>query len=188
MAKGKSSIKAYDDLLRRHFAKKDFVQINRTFYGKKKNISGFILAISKDFLLIQNTNEFFFNGYLIIRKDGFDSIRCNEYDKTQKKIFKGEGILNNGYGLDKKISLENWQEIFRSLKAADFHVIIECEEKEEPDFEIGPIKRVNSQTVSIQYYNPAGILEIKTTSVRYADITTLTFGDRYTTIFKKYLK
>ena len=84
----RKKIKAYDTLLQTHIDKKDFVKIYRTFREKQETISGFILAFSNDFLLLHVDNEFVLNGYAIIRKDQFDSIRCNKYDKTQKKIIK----------------------------------------------------------------------------------------------------
>ena len=181
-------IKAYDTLLQTHIDKKDFVKIYRTFREKEETISGFILAFSKDFLLLQVDNEFALNGYAIIRKGQFDSIRCNKYDKTQKKIYKAEGLMDNSYVIDKNISLKNWQDNFTDLKKNDYHVIIECEDKEEPLFDIGPIKRILKNSVSIQYYDPTGQLENKLTSRKYADITIVKFDDNYSKTFRKYLK
>ena len=180
-------IKAFDILLRSHIDKKDFVN-NRTFNGEEEHISGFILSMSKDFLLIQVDYEFSFNGYAIVRKDQLDRIRCNKYDKTRKKIFKAEGLLKNGYGIDKNISLKTWQEIFSDLKKFDYHVIIECEDREEPTFDIGPIKKALKGSVSIQHYDATGQLENKLTPLKYSDITKVQFGDNYSMTFRKYVK
>lgn len=188
MSGKKIAIREYDKLIRSHITKKDFVKIVRTFNGEEANISGFILDMSKDFLMLQVEQEFLLNGYAIIRKDQFDHLRSNKYDKTQKKILKGEGVLDKNYGLDIRISLASWGFIFRDLKKHDYHVIIECEEKEEPLFEIGPIKRIDKNSLKIQYHDPAGLLQNKLTSIKYEDITILKFGDRYSTTFKKYLK
>ncbi|HEX6430367.1 MAG TPA: hypothetical protein VF008_21895 [Niastella sp.] len=181
-------IKAYDIMLQSHIDKKDFVNINRTFNGEEERIGGFILSMSKDFLLIQVDNELSFNGYAIIRKDQLDSLRCNKYDKTIKKIYKGEGLLKNGYGIDKNISLKSWQAIFSDLKKFDYHVIIECEDREESTFDIGPIKKALKGSVSIQYYDPTGQLENKLTPLKYSDITKVQFGDHYSMTYRKYLK
>ena len=188
MTNKNKEIKAYDAFLQSHIDKRDFVKIYRKFKEREENISGFLLAISKDFLLLQVDNEFSLNGYAIMRKDQFDSLRCNKYDKTQKKIYIAEGLLDNGYGIDKSISLKSWQDIFKTLKLFDYHVIIECEDKEEPWFDIGPIKRVNKESVSIQYYDPTGQLESKLSSRKYSDITLVKFDDNYSKTFRKYLK
>lgn len=175
-------------MLRQHIEKKDFVKIYRTFNDRSANILGFILAMSKEFLLLQVDLDFTLNGYAIIRKDQFDSLRCNVFERTQKKIYKKEGILDRDYGIDKDILLMNWQNIFNDLRKFDYHVIIECEEMEKPLFVIGIIKRVTKHNVGIQYYDAAGQLEDSLTTLKYGDITVVYFDDRYSKTFRKYLK
>ena len=184
----KKKIKDHDLMLQKHIDKKDFVKINRTFQNREENISGFILSISKDFLLLQVDNEFLLDGCAIIRKDKFDSLRCNKFEKTLRKIYKEEGLLDKQYGIPQSISLKSWQDIFADLKKLDYHVIIECEDKEEPDFVIGPIKRVDKRKVRVQYYDPTGKLDDKLTAIKFDDITIVKFGDRYSTTFRRYLK
>jgi len=188
MSDKKDKIKNYDIMLQKHIDGKDFVKISRTFKGCEEKISGFILSMSRDFLLIQVDNEFSFNGYAIIRKDGFDSLRCNKFERTQKKIYKAEGAFDRGYGINKVISLESWQDIFKDLKKFDYHVIVECENKDEPDFIIGPIKRISQDKIGIQYYDPTGQLEQKYTFLKFSEITTVTFDDNYSKTFRKYLR
>jgi hypothetical protein len=181
-------IKDYDMMLQKHIDKKDFVKINRTFKDREENISGFILSLSENFLLLQVDNAFILDNYTIIPKDHFYNVRCKKYDIKLKKIYKEEGLLDTQYGIQQSISLKNWQDIFVNLKKLDYHIIVECEDKEDPDFVIGPIKRVNKDSVSIQYYDPIGNLEDKLTNVKFKDITIVKFGDGYTTTFRKYLK
>jgi hypothetical protein len=144
--------------------------------------------MSKDFLLIQKEEEFYLNGYAIIRKDHFDSMRCNKFDKTYKRILKGEGIFDKDYGIKNKIELKDWKTIFENLKKLDHHVIVECEDLKESLFVIGPIKKINKDSVGIQYYSPTGLLDKKPTTVKYKDITIVKFDDRYINVFKKYLR
>ena len=175
-------------MLQRHIDKKDFVKIYRTFNDRSANILGFILAMSKGFLLLQVDYEFTLNGYAIIRKDQFDRLRCNIFERTQKKIYKQEGVLDRDYGIDKDILLTNWRDIFNDLRKFDYHVIVECEEMEKHRFIIGIIKRVTKNSVGIQYYDAAGQLEDSLTAVKYSDITVVYFDDRYSKTFRKYLK
>ena len=72
----------------------------------------------------------------------------------------------------------------------DFHVIAECENLPEPAiaiYTIGPIKRISKNLVSVRFYDSAGKLEDVNTPIRFDDLTTVTFGDRYSTTFRKYL-
>jgi hypothetical protein len=184
----KKTIKQFDDMIKTHVNRKDFVQIKRTVTEGEANISGFILRMSKDFLLIQKEEEFFLNGYGIIRKDHFDAIRCNRFDKAFKRILKAEGIFDAEYGIKNKIRLKNWQSIFEDLMSHGYHVIVECEDLKDPLFVIGPIKRVNKSSVNIQYYDATGLLDREPTRVKYEDITLVKFDDRYINVFRKYLR
>jgi hypothetical protein len=182
------SVRQYTDMLKSHVDKKDYVKIKRTVTDGEANISGFILQMSKDFLLIQKEEEFFLNGYGIIRRDHFDAIRCNKFDKAFKRILKTEGVFGSEYGIKNKLRLKDWKTIFEDLSKHDYHVIVECEDLEDPLFVIGPIKKVNNDSVSIQYYDPTGLLDKKPTKVKYKDITLVKFDDRYINVFKKYLR
>ena len=182
------TVKEYDELINDHIKKKNFVKIKRTVTEGSGDIMGFILKMTKDFLLIQMEEEFYLNGYAIIKQDHYDSIRCNESDKAVKKILKGEGIIGSDYGIKKKLRLKEWKTIFEDLLKHDYHVIIECEDLKEPLFLIGPIKKIKKDSVNIRYYNAQGVLNEKSTKVKYKDITIVKFDSRYINVFRKYLK
>lgn len=186
--KKKDKIERYDNMLQKHIDDKDFVKIYRTFYDRETSISGFILYMTKDFLLLQETYDFMFDGYSIIRKDQFDSLRCNKFDKTQKSIFLAEGLIDKYYGHVGQIDLTNWQNIFSDLKSLDYHIIIECENKRYPKFLIGPIEKVTKNKIEIWNYDPTGKLDKKASSIKYEDITVVRFGESYSTTFRKYLR
>ncbi|RYG54416.1 MAG: hypothetical protein EOO01_01615 [Chitinophagaceae bacterium] len=171
----------------RHIEQNNFVKISRSLPGCTEDLRGFILAKSASFLLVQETYDFMFNGYSIMRRADISSIRNGKFEKTSKRIFKGEGLLASSLGLDVKINLKSWQTIFTDLKKLDYHAIIKCEDKEEADFIIGPIKRISNSLVSLQYYDPKGKLKAKPDHISFPDITTVTFGDNYSTIFREYL-
>lgn len=124
----------------------------------------------------------------IIRTDDYDSIRHSSYERTQRKIYKAEGLLSENFAFEKPIPLTGWADIFRTLKRYDIHVIIESIDGNSIDFRIGPIKRVTEKSVTIHNYDPDGKLEEKPTNIRYDAISIVQFGDRYSTVFRKYLK
>src|SRR6186713_373443 len=101
-------IKEYDILVQKYIDNKSFVKIYRTVCEKEENVSGFILGMSKHFLFMQLDYDFMLDGYAIFRKDDFDSIRHSSYERTQRKIFKAEGLLDTEYGFDKKLPLSSW--------------------------------------------------------------------------------
>jgi len=107
------SIEEYDNLLKTYIDNQDFIKVEREFTEGESNVSGFLLSISKDFILMQKEEDFLLDGYSIIPKDRFDSIRNNKFDKTHKKILKKEGIFDKDYGIKHEINLTDWQSIFK---------------------------------------------------------------------------
>lgn len=184
----RQKVKEYNLMLQKYIDKKAFVKILRTVCGQEENISGFILGMSKGFLFLQLDYDFMLDGYAIIRLDDFDSLRLSSYERTQRKIFKAEGILDTAYGFDKSLPLTSWTEIFKTLKSYDLHVIVENINKDYLDFWIGEIKKVTDKSVSIHNYDPDGQLYDKPTNIKFDTISIVKFGDRYSTVFRKYLK
>ncbi len=121
----REKIKEYDEMLQKYIVNKSFIKIFRTICDKEENLSGFLLGMSGDFLFLQLTYNFIFDGYAIIRKDDFDSIRHSSYERTQRKIFNAEGLLATEYGFDKYLPLTSWADILKTIKKYDLHVIIE---------------------------------------------------------------
>lgn len=181
-------MKQYDEFLQKCIDNREFVKIFRTICDNEENLSGFILKMSKGFLLLQLDYEFTLDGYAIIRKDGFDSIRCNRNDKTQKKIFKAEGLLDEAYDAKLIINLSSWATILSDLRKNDYHIIVENTHKDYLDFFIGPIKRITKTSVSIHNYDPTGKLYDKLSNIKLDSIKNIKFGDKYSTTFRKYLR
>lgn len=177
-------IKEYDRLLQKHIDRKDFVTLERS-HGD--NLTGFILDFSSAFLLLHLNIDFLPDGYAIVPRDSFDYLRCGRSDRMSKRIYKGERLLETAKVLERP-SLKSWPDLFRNLRELDYHVIVECEDQEEPEFFIGPVKKVLKQRVGIQHYNGVGKFDEELTTIAYNDITIIRFGDRYSTIFRKYLK
>lgn len=190
----RQEIKEYNLMLQKYSVKKALIIFNRTVCNQEENLSAFILALSKRFIFLQLSNDFMLDGFAIIRLDDFDSIRHSSYERTQRKIFNSEGLLDNGFGFDKHLPLTSWTDIFKTLKKYDYHVIIEDIYKDENtsngylNFWIGEIKNVTDKSVSIHNYNPDGILDHKAKNINFDTISIVKFGDRYSTTFRKYLK
>ncbi len=184
----REKINEYDVMLQKYIDKKSFIKIFRTVCDKEENLSGFLLGISSNFLFLQLVYDFMFDGYAIIRKDDFDSIRHSSYERTQRKIFNAEGLLATEYGFDEHFPLTTWTDILKTIKNYDLHVIVENINKDYLDFWIGQITRIGDKSMSIHNYNPDGLLDEKPKVIKLSTISVIKFGDRYSTIFRKYLK
>jgi hypothetical protein len=187
----KKKLKKINDsnaMLQKYCDKKSYLKIYRTVCNEEENLSGFILELSKNFIFLQLDYDFMFDGFAIIRQGDFDSVRHSSYERTKRRIFKSEGLLEKGFGFEKPLPLTSWNEIFKTLKKYDCHVIIENVNKDYLDFWIGEIKSVTDKSVSIHNYNPDGELDEKSKNIKFDTISVIKFGDRYSTTFRKYLK
>ncbi|SOD11298.1 hypothetical protein [Pedobacter xixiisoli] len=186
--KKEKKVAKYKETIQKHIDNKDFVKVICNLQDTESSIYGYIQLQSGEFILLQVHNEFSLNGYVILPLRYIETIRCNKYDKTSNKIHRAEGTLKRQYKIPNFISLDGWNKLFLSLIEADFHVIIECEDQPEADFLIGPIQKVGKTKISILNYDPAGKLDKEPSRIKYADITSITFGDQYSMVFRKYLK
>ena len=174
--------------IQNYINEKLFVKILRFVAEDEMSLGGFILQQSDNFLLIQVEEEFFLNGYAIIRTEDIDEIICEDGENMLQQILEKEGVIEESYGIDYELKMKSWKTIFKHLQELDIHAIVECEDLDEPLFVIGPIEKIGKEKLQIRYYSPSAILEKETTKINMDDITMVKFGDRYSTIYRKYLK
>jgi len=171
--------------LQKFIDNQDVVKIERDVTIGEADISGIIVQKSKNFLLIHDVEEFRFNGYALLKMDHIETLHCNKFQKIYYNILKKEGILKKKS--KQKLKLSNWKSVFSDLVGKDIHVIVECEDLKNPTFTIGPIVKITSKSVSVRNYDAFGKLDKIPTKINFKDITLVRFGDRYSTIFRKYL-
>lgn len=174
--------------IQNYINEKLFVKVLRFVADDEMSLSGFILQQSDGFLLIQVEEEFLLNGYAIIRTEDIDEIICEDGENMLQKILEAEGIVQKSYGIAQELKMKSWKTIFRHLQELDFHVIVECEDLDEPVFIIGPIEKIGKEKLHIRYYSPSAILEKEATKIDLDEITLIKFGDRYSTVYRKYLQ
>ena len=174
-------------LLEKNQNEKIYTRLTRKIKYLEKISTGFILNISEKFILLQETDEFRILGYQIIPIKTVSHVRYNENDKTYEGILKEEGLLEQ-VKLKYKVDISNWASIAEDLKKIEVCVISECEHPKIQSFCIGRIKKVNTKSISIHYFNAQGILDEKYTKNKFKNITKLSFNDHYANIFSKYVK
>lgn len=181
-------IKKFNKLLDKYFLQREYVKIYRKPKSGEANIYGVIIGLSDNFLQIAENEEFRFNGEVIIKRNQFDAIRCNQFEKTIKKILRTERILTKVKPKRENLKLENWVSIFEGLMDRDIHVIIECENLKKSTFTIGPITKITDKSVEILNYDATGKYNKKASKIKYKNITLLKFNDEYSTMFRKYVR
>lgn len=171
-----------------HFDNKIYCRITRKVGEDYNQYSkGYIVQYSKDFLVMQELEDFNVGGYFIFKIDSISDIRFNRNDKYYDKIIKWEK-LNESIINKHDINLTDWQSIFKSIKKTGLNVIIENEDPDDNTFDIGPIIRINKSSVYIHYFNATGFLDNDLTQIKWNQITLVQFDDTYTNTFSKHIR
>ncbi len=174
--------------LKKHLDKKRFARVSRSISKNRLEISrGFILDYSDELILLQGTDDFQIQGFVVFEKAAIKEIRYNKNDKYYDKILDWEGIKKE-LGILTKVNISSWKKLFKSLKKKNKNVIIECEHPKIDQFIIGEILEVGKKKLSILYFNAAGVWDEKPTKVKYKDITKVMYDDPYVEVFSKYTR
>lgn len=147
----------------------------------ENNLYGFVIDKNDHLTLVMVEDDFWLDGYQILRNSDITSLKLTDTNRHCMNILRKEGLLRNIS--NPAIDIDAWPSVFRSLKKHDKFVIVEDEIEE--DFLIGPIARVNKNTVSIKCFDGTGRWE-GVQNIRYEDITTVRFDCRYILYHQKY--
>ena len=171
--------------IERHALLKRYTRLTREIGGNLEISSGFILDVSTDFILLQESEEFRIMGFQIIPIYTITHVRYNKNDKAYEHILKAEGLYDL-VQMKYKVDLTSWTSICRDIQKTELTIISECERPDMDYFCIGELKRVNKKSISIRNFNAQGILDNENTEHKFSDITKLSFDDHYANVFSKY--
>lgn len=147
------------------------------------NLYGFVLNKNKERVIVLVEDDFWLDGYQILRTSDINSMKSTETNRHCTQIIKKEGLLKNV--VIPPMKLDTWQDVFQYLKRIDEFVIVEDET--EDSFLIGPIVRANKQSVSIRHFDGTGRWE-KVYNMKYSDISSVRFDCRYIRYHRKYVE
>lgn len=148
---------------------------------------GFILDISKTFILIRECGDFEPKGLKVFEISKISKIRYGSYEISFTKIVKAERLFDRIYQFD-KIPLDNYFNILNELKKRHKYVITQSACDGDLNFCIGEIIKVNKASVSILYFDATGKLDKTPSKIVYTKVLDIEFDSNYINIFKKYLK
>lgn len=149
--------------------------------------TGFVLDVSDQLVLMQETDDFRTLGYHLFPLDSIKHVRFNKNDKTVNRILKAEK-QHETVGIDYDINIETWQTAAQDVMKTKLCVISECEHEDQEYFCIGQIKEVKGKSIHIRYFNAEGILDDENTKHKFKHVTKLSFDDQYANVFFKYVK
>lgn len=148
-------------------------------------INGVPLLRSKNLLLIEYYNDFYWDGYKVVRIGDVTGVYYNEEERFYERILKQEGIYK-GLNIPELEGMYDWKYLFEKLKKLYQTVIIECEEYDIEDFYIGKVLEIKEKQLQFLYFDTMGRWRERPNEINYNEITSVSFADRYSAIYSKY--
>lgn len=141
-----------------------------------------VLDFGTELALFSEFNNLCFDGFKVIRKKDIKEIEYGEVERQLSKIIKAERIVPSICGVGNK-DLDGFKVLFERLKEEYIGVIVECDNDE--SFYIGKILDIDDDGIEMTDYDTDGTYNGEIW-IDYEDISTVSFGNRYTETFLKY--
>ncbi|MBQ5930235.1 MAG: hypothetical protein IIX02_05530, partial [Clostridia bacterium] len=103
------------------------------------------------------------------------------------EILKAEKVLDGVVAPD--IDITDWHSAFLSLQKLEKNIIIEHESLNDDEWEywIGRIVKVNKTKVIFRHFDADGVWQNEPFEIPFSHITSVSFDNRYVTVFSKYV-
>ena len=162
--------------------------ISRTANGEDFDSKrAFIIGMSDELVLAKEIDDFVVRGFLIFPINHISKLRRNRNDIFYEKICKTEKLIEPNIK-NHNIDLSSWKTVFESIAKLGFNVIVRNEYSEDDTFDIGPIIKITSKKIDINYFDAKGNLDNEITEIPWNKITLVEFDDIYINLMSKYLK
>jgi hypothetical protein len=164
------------------------VRVSRSISSEPQH-NGFVLAVGRDLVLLQQFHDFYPEGYTALRVRDITDIRSGEYERHWERMLAGEGILDR-VGAPDDVPLQDVPELLRALQRRGDNVIVECEDAEEniEDFYIGRILSVDDDSLCFANFDALGRWDEAPDTIPFEEITKVQFETPYVRTFSKYLE
>lgn len=146
---------------------------------------GYIVAFSKDFVVLQLTPDFRVDGYLLFPMQHLKKVKQTRSDEFTDRVLTAEGEKAK-IDTQFSINLESWTSLFDHFQKTGQPLIMECEDPELDRFNLGPVIRHDQQGVFLRYLNADGTFAPDHSKFFFHEISKVQFDDRYLQLYGKY--
>lgn len=163
-------------------ATKSLVTIEHRF-GVPDQFRGVVVAQSRALLLLHEVNDFQFDGYHVIRNENVIEASSSDADKYYASLMKQEGNWESVPERINDLPLSSWLKLIREFIGQ----VIILENEYNMAFYMGRVEELTRANVVIREFDDCGEWA-DLVVVPFSRITSMRFGDRFSTTFAKYLK
>jgi hypothetical protein len=163
---------------------RELINIERdVFHGN--GIQGFLLAKSKELVLINYVYDFNLDGLMILRKQDISELRVGKTDVFQTQLLKNEGVFDM-VNFNVEYNINCWRMFFKNAVKKHKYFILEEEALEEPRFSIGKIIKLNKDDLVMSTFTGIGRWEDETITIKHSDLTSCQIGNNYLNVYERY--
>lgn len=153
----------------------------------ESTLSGYALCASEEWLLVWQFNEFWPDGFTLVRIDGIEKVRCGVYEWHWTEMLRDEGIATQLP--EPNIAIGPLPSLLNQLRGRETPVILQCEEPNEDieDFYIGKIIQLDNSGCTFANFDGMGIWDNELHKIGFDEITRIQFDTPYATHFSRHL-
>ena len=170
-----------------HIQNKLLMDIERNINNTNEVINGFPIYFSEKFIFTTVIVDFHDEGYTILRTKDIIDVYSHESDTFLEQICINEGLQNK---IQQNIvnDISSLNKILLQLKNYNGFICVQCEEQAEKcAFYMGRISEVKEDSLIFHSIDMYGKWDENTDSIPLDEITQISFGDNYSTVFYKYV-
>jgi len=172
--------------LEKHFEGNHKITLSSNIEDDEEVYHGYIVGLTRNFICLWLVVDWHHDGFLVMPVKYRTGVRHGKYEKTYHRILKSEGCLTD-------VIKPNWLKIgsyksaFKSLEANCNNVTIESRLPSVDEFVVGEIKNITDKEVHLKGFDATAKWQDGVYKIPLKDITTLKFGDEYSSVFRKYV-
>jgi hypothetical protein len=158
-------------------------QVKLFYFDEEINCQ--ILKQSKKLIMVRDIKDWHYDAYMIFPKKYIKKIKYGKLEKCREKILPP---LKKEQFTDKidKIDLSNLKNALKSLVECNQGICIENVTESKYMFVLGIIKELKSKKIIFKEVDLCGELKKEYTAINYKEITSVFYGDEYSTKLIEY--
>ncbi len=143
---------------------------------------GFIVGLSKQFVLLQAIHEWQDVGALIVPVEMVEECETSEFHDAQLRILDFNSVRRTKrYAW---VKLGSYADLFQSLKVRNKFVVVSLEE----DADVGQVVSVSKESVDLKGVDPGGNWIEEELDCPFDEITLIQFDDSYSRTLQRYVE
>lgn len=171
--------------LQEHIERRDLVSIHRAI-PDSHSIQGFVLACSKNLILLQYVYDFRLDGFRLLRRRDITELKAGDTDCFQRQLLVADGVLEQvDFGF--RTPIQSYDSFLASL-SSDEIVIVEAEASEPTEFLIGSVSHVDRRTATIRHFSGVARFFEPPISIPTAQITDCQIRNSYTSSYQRHFE